>query len=489
MNENTKTLTPKEIVSELDKYIVGQQEAKKAVAIAIFNRHRRLLLDRKWQEAITPKNLMMIGPTGVGKTEIARRLARVVGAPFIKVEATKFTEVGYVGRDVESMVRDLADIAANMIKKEKRKAVREQATKAANARLIKILSSKKNKEDDESNPEQSMMSAINSLGNIFGLPTNNSEKDDVKVAELTEDQKKTEEDKQNKKKISDQLDIADKLNDRELEDKIVTIKVKETSQGNPTLDSMGSMGVDMSETLERLVPPRYVERKMKVKEAREVLIDEETDKLIDSSDINLEAIKLAENSGIIFIDEFDKIANGNSHNTGEVSREGVQRDILPIVEGSQVKTKYGMVDTDHILFIASGAFEQSKPSDLIAELQGRFPIRVELNNLSEADFRRILTEPDDAIIKQYKELIKTDGVEIDFKPEAIDKIAQIAAELNDKNENIGARRLATVIEKLLEDILFETPGMNTGKIEITEQYVENKLDGIVSDHDLSEYIL
>ena len=252
---------------------------------------------------------------------------------------------------------------------------------------------------------------------------------------------------------------------------------------------MGSMGVDMSETLDRIIPPRYVEKKMKVKEARKILTDQAAEKLINSSDVNIEAINLAENSGIIFIDEFDKIASDGSRNSGQVSREGVQRDILPIVEGSEIKTKYGMVNTEHILFIASGAFEQNKPSDLIAELQGRFPIRVELNNLSESDFRHILVDPDDAIIKQYEELVKTDGVELTFSHSAIDKIAQISAKLNEMNENIGARRLATVIEKVLEDILFESPGMNTGRIEITDQYVENKLGKIVSDRDLSEYIL
>ncbi|BDR56520.1 ATP-dependent protease ATPase subunit HslU [Xylocopilactobacillus apis] len=488
---NNKTLTPKEIVSELDKYVIGQDEAKKAISIAVFNRHRRLLLNRQWQEAITPKNLMMIGPTGVGKTEIARRLAKVVGAPFIKVEATKFTEVGYVGRDVESMVRDLADISANMEAKKRRKNVRDEARRAANKRLIEILvPEKKEKEQVDTN---SMINALNNFGNALGLGPAVEEADIPAKKETidnrTPEQKEADAKKEKQKLIFDRMGISEQLQNGELEDKVITLKVKDNLQSNPSLENMGSIGIDMSETLDRLVPPKYTERKMTVKEAREVLIEEESDKLIDSSDLNEAAVKLTENSGIIFIDEFDKIASSNSRNSGEVSREGVQRDILPIVEGSQVKTKYGMVDTDHILFIASGAFQESKPSDLIAELQGRFPIRVELKNLSEEDFRRILTEPDDAIIKQYVELIKTDGVDLSFSSEAIDKIAEISAKLNETNENIGARRLATVIEKLLEDILFETPGMQTGKIEITDKYVEDKLTGIISNRDLSEYIL
>lgn len=497
MSKIEKTLTPKEIVSELDKYIIGQHAAKKSIAIAIFNRHRRLLLNRQWQDAITPKNLMMIGPTGVGKTEIARRLAKIVGAPFIKVEATKFTEVGYVGRDVESMIRDLAEISANMIKKQKRKNLRDDATERANEKLVKYIVPDENSDQQLPDNEQvrSVVSALNSLGSVFGIDANDELMKELNVNSGSQNDNKTEEDQKKEKeeaakKIAEEREkVAKQLANGELEDKVIQIKVKESKPSNPTLDSMGSMGVDMSETLDRIMIPRYIDRKMTVKDARELLIEEETDNLIDTGDVNQEAVKLTENSGIIFIDEFDKIASSNSHNSGEVSREGVQRDILPIVEGSQVKTKYGLVNTDHILFVASGAFEQSKPSDLIAELQGRFPIRVELESLSEEDFRRILTEPDDAIIKQYIELIKTDGVELTFTDGAIDKIAEISAQLNENSENIGARRLATVIEKLLEDILFETPGMSTGKIEITKSYVEEKLTGILSNRDLSEYIL
>lgn len=496
MNKPNSLLTPKEIVGELDKYVVGQNEAKKAIAIAIFNRHRRLQLSRQWQEAITPKNLMMIGPTGVGKTEIARRLAKIVGAPFIKVEATKFTEVGYVGRDVESMVRDLVDIAVNIVKKEKRKTVHDEALKMANQQLVNYLVPDKKNESTNSEMNQ-VLQAVNQLGSVLGIdpsktipnfPPNLNQAGVDSATEKTPEEKKAEEAAAQKKLSSDRMEVRRKLENGEIEDEVVTIPVQESSQ-NPSLDSMGSMGIDMSETLDRIMPPRYVEKKMKVKEARNILIDEATEKLINSSELNAAAINLAENSGIIFIDEFDKIASNGGRNSGEVSREGVQRDILPIVEGSEIKTKYGMINTEHILFIASGAFEQNKPSDLIAELQGRFPIRVELNNLSEADFRRILTEPDDAIIKQYIELVKTDGVELSFSQAGIDKIAEISAKLNEANENIGARRLATVIEKVLEDILFESPGMNTGKIEITDQYVEAKLGQIVADRDLSEYIL
>lgn len=494
MNNPKSPLTPQQIVNELDKYIVGQKEAKKAIAIAIFNRYRRLQLSRQWQESITPKNLMMIGPTGVGKTEIARRLAKIVGAPFIKVEATKFTEVGYVGRDVESMVRDLVDISVNIVKKDKRKAILDEAVKMANSQLVKYLVPEKKTESSNSEMNQ-VLTAVNQLGNVLGIDPSkaipNFPKDinqNNGKSEKTSEQKEAEEAAAKKKLIEDRNEVSEKLKNGKLEDKMVTIPVQEKSQ-NPSLDTMGSMGIDMSETLDRIIPPRYVEKKMKVKEARKILTDQAAEKLINSSDVNIEAINLAENSGIIFIDEFDKIASDGSRNSGQVSREGVQRDILPIVEGSEIKTKYGMVNTEHILFIASGAFEQNKPSDLIAELQGRFPIRVELNNLSESDFRHILIDPDDAIIKQYEELVKTDGVELTFSHSAIDKIAQISAKLNEMNENIGARRLATVIEKVLEDILFESPGMKTGRIEITDQYVENKLGKIVSDRDLSEYIL
>ncbi|PQC32776.1 ATP-dependent protease ATPase subunit HslU [Enterococcus mundtii] len=459
--------TPKQIVSDLDQYIIGQQTAKKSVAVALRNRYRRLQLDEKMQQDITPKNMLMIGPTGVGKTEIARRLAKIVNAPFVKVEATKFTEVGYVGRDVESMVRDLVENAIQIVEKDQYSRVRPQAKKNAEKQLVKILVPGIKKEQKQSgNQFEQMMNMFNAS---------------QQPAETQEEV--TEEIRVNRRTILEQLQKG-LLDNRE-----VTIEVQDQKKPAPMMNNgLEQMGIDLNETLGALTPKKKIERTVTVKEALELLIKEESAKLVNDADIHSEAIKLAESSGIIFIDEIDKITS-KSQQSGEVSREGVQRDILPIVEGSQVNTKYGTLQTDHILFIASGAFHLSKPSDLIPELQGRFPIRVELDDLTAEDFVKILTEPNNALVKQYIALIGTENVTVTFTKEAIERIAQIAYDVNRDTDNIGARRLHTILEKLLEDLLFEAPEMQMGEITITEAYVNDKLGSIAANEDLSRYIL
>ena len=459
--------SPREIVKELDEYIVGQTNAKKSVAVALRNRYRRLQLDEKMQQDVTPKNILMIGPTGVGKTEIARRLAKIVDAPFVKLEATKFTEVGYVGRDVESMVRDLVENAIQIVKKEQYKNVRIQAEKKANRRLVKVLAPGIKKEQKKNtNPYEQMMNMFN-------------------AAQQPEEPKEelTDEIRSNRQAIFEQLEKG-LLDNRE-----VTIQVDEPKNQTPMMNNgLEQMGIDLNETLGALKPQKKIERTVTVKEARELLIQEESSKLVNDADIHSEALRLAESSGIIFLDEIDKVSS-KSQQSGEVSREGVQRDILPIVEGSQVNTKYGTLQTDHILFIASGAFHLSKPSDLIPELQGRFPIRVELDDLTKEDFVKILTEPNNALVKQYVALLGTENVKVVFTMEAIEKIAEIAYQVNRDTDNIGARRLHTILEKLLEDLLFEASEMQMGEITITEAYVEEKLASIAKDEDLSRYIL
>ncbi|EMW5866450.1 ATP-dependent protease ATPase subunit HslU [Enterococcus faecium] len=460
--------TPRQIVSELDEYIVGQHAAKKSVAVALRNRYRRLQLDEKMQQDITPKNMLMIGPTGVGKTEIARRLAKIVNAPFVKVEATKFTEVGYVGRDVESMVRDLVENAIQIVEKEQYSRVYTSAKKNAEKRLVKILVPGIKKEQKQStNQFEQMM-------NLFNASQQNTAEPQEEV---------TEDIRINRRTVLEQLQKG-LLDSRE-----VTIEVEDQKKPAPMMNNgLEQMGIDLNETIGALTPKKKVERTVTVKEALELLIKEESAKLVKDADIHSEAIKLAEESGIIFIDEIDKITS-KSQQSGEVSREGVQRDILPIVEGSQVNTKYGIIQTDHVLFIASGAFHLSKPSDLIPELQGRFPIRVELDDLTAEDFVKILTEPNNALVKQYVALIGTENVSVTFTKEAIERIAQIAFDVNRDTDNIGARRLHTILEKLLEDLLFEAPDMQMGEITITEAYVDDKLGSIAANEDLSRYIL
>ncbi|WP_410769264.1 ATP-dependent protease ATPase subunit HslU [Fontibacillus sp. BL9] len=463
-------LTPRQIVAELDKYIVGQKQAKKSVAVALRNRYRRSLLSEEVQDEIVPKNILMIGPTGVGKTEIARRLAKLVGAPFIKVEATKFTEVGYVGRDVESMVRDLVEIAIRTVKLERTEKVKDKAEELANERLVQILVPSENKSKSSRNPFEM----------LFGNQNSNENKTSQESTD--EDSNLTERRRQ----------VRFKLLAGQLENETVEVDVEDNS---PTMMDMfagqgnDQMGMNMQEMFGSLLPRRTKRRKLSVKEARKVLTQEEASKLIDQDDLTQEAVERAEQTGIIFIDEIDKVASKGQGSGPDVSREGVQRDILPIVEGSTVMTKYGPVKTDYILFIAAGAFHVAKPSDLIPELQGRFPIRVELGSLSLEDFVSILTEPQNALTKQYTELLRTENIEIEFSPEAIREIAAIAASVNANTENIGARRLHTILEKLLEDLSFEAPELTLEKMTITPEYVREKLGDIAKDRDLSQYIL
>ncbi|MCM3709950.1 ATP-dependent protease ATPase subunit HslU [Sporosarcina luteola] len=461
-------LTPRELTAYLDRYIVGQDAAKKAVSVAIRNRYRRSLLTDEEKREIIPKNILMIGPTGVGKTEIARRIARLVNAPFVKVEATKFTEVGYVGRDVESMVRDLTESAVRIVREEMRESVKGQAEKLAEERLVELLVPEKKRKVNMQNPFEM----------LFG------QKDD-------EDEKNPEEADDMSRKRSE---IARRLAAGELEDQSITVEV--SSQQPSMFDAlqgsgMEQMGASMQDALSSLMPKKMTKRTMKVKDARKILQAEEADKLIDHDEIARRSVELTEQSGIIFIDEMDKIASrGNGGgSSADVSREGVQRDILPIVEGSTVTTKYGPVKTDFVLFIAAGAFHMSKPSDIIPELQGRFPIRVELEKLTKEDFVRILKEPDFSLIKQYEKLLATENVEIEFSEDAIERVAEIAFDVNDNTENIGARRLHTILEKLLEELSYEAAEIGPSSIKITVAYVDEKLKDIVKNKDLSHFIL
>ena len=443
-------LTPREIVSELDKYIVGQNMAKRAVGVALRNRWRRQKVSPELRDEISPKNILMMGPTGVGKTEIARRLAKLAQAPFVKVEASKFTEVGYVGRDVESMIRDLTEIAVNMVTEEETISVNTRARELAEDKLIDLL-----------------------------VPTR---PDTEAETDRDEARKKMSETKKKMRKL---------LWDGKLDDREVEIEITARSLPIQVFSQAGVEEMDpgISEMIGSLMPKKSKVRKVKVPEALDILTEEEARRLIDMDKVTQLALERTENSGIIFIDEIDKVAGKNGVSGPDVSREGVQRDLLPIIEGSNVTTKHGMVRTDHILFIGAGAFHVSKPSDLIPELQGRFPIRVELEALTKDDFVRILTEPKNALIKQYTELMRTEDINLVFSPEAVEKIAETAAEVNSSTENIGARRLHTVLEKLLDEISFNAPDMKEKKIVIDEGYVEEKIADIVKDRDLSRYIL
>ncbi len=443
-------LTPRKIVEELDKYIIGQDKAKKAVAIAMRNRWRRQRLSPELRDEVLPKNIIMIGPTGVGKTEIARRLSRLANAPFVKVEASKFTEVGYVGRDVESMIRDLTELSIGMVKTEHMEKVQEKAKVLAEERLLDLL-----------------------------LPAPKS----VRGAGLEEEEK--EKHKETRERLREQL------REGKLDHRYVDIEVKEKMMPFGVVSNVGmeDLEINLKEMLGNFLPEKSKRKKVKVPEALSFMRQEEASKLIDIDKVNKEAIDRAEQSGIVFVDEIDKIASRGYAHGPDVSREGVQRDLLPIVEGTTVPTKYGPVKTDHILFIAAGAFHMTKPSDLIPELQGRFPIRVELEPLGKEEFIRILTEPYNALIKQYIALLATEDVSLDFTEDSIDEIAGIAAHVNEKTENIGARRLHTVLEKLLEDISFEAPEKKNGKLSVDKKYVKEKLSEIVKDEDLSRYIL
>ncbi|MCY8231863.1 HslU--HslV peptidase ATPase subunit [Priestia endophytica] len=463
-------LTPRQIVEKLDQYIVGQKEAKKAVAVALRNRYRRSKLSESLRDEVVPKNILMIGPTGVGKTEIARRLAKLVGAPFIKVEATKFTEVGYVGRDVESMVRDLVETSVRLVKEEKTNEVRGQAEQNANQRIVDLLVPSKRKNTQYKNPFEMLFG-----GQAEGEKPQQETSNDDASSEME------------RKRMAHKLALG------ELEEHYVTVEVEEQQASMFDMlqgSGMEQMGMNIQDALGNFMPKKKKKRRLTVREARKVLTNEEAQKLIDMDEVTQQATERAEQFGIIFIDEIDKIARKSSQSSsGDVSREGVQRDILPIVEGSTIMTKYGPVKTDHVLFISAGAFHVSKPSDLIPELQGRFPIRVELGKLSVDDFVRILVEPDNAIIKQYTALLETEGIKIEFSDEAIKKLAQVAFDVNQDTDNIGARRLHTIMERLLEDLSFEAPDVTMEKIEITPQYVEEKLGSIAKNKDLSQFIL
>jgi len=444
-------MTPREIVSELDRYIIGQRKAKRAVAIALRNRWRRQQVPEELRDEIAPKNILMIGPTGVGKTEIARRLARLAQAPFIKVEASKFTEVGYVGRDVESMVRDLAELAVNMVKQEAKERIQIKARAQAEERVLDLL--------------------LPPTANRTGFSSD---------SELGVSAQSTRE------------KMRRMLREGKLDDREVEIEVAKPAM--PFIEVMAPQGMEEMETqlkemFSNLMPKKTKKRHLKVPEAVDLLTQEEADKLVDMEAVVREAIRRAEQTGIIFIDEIDKIASRESIHGPDVSRQGVQRDLLPLVEGSTVHTKYGMVRTDHVLFVASGAFHTTKPSDLIPEFQGRFPIRVELDSLTREDFVRILTEPRNALLMQYVALLETESVKLTFVAEAAEEIAGIAAIVNERTENIGARRLHTVVERLLEDLSFDGPELTGREVVIDAQYVHDKLDAIVKDEDLSRYIL
>lgn len=472
MLDSATFLTPAQIVAELDKYIIGQHDAKRNVAIALRNRWRRMHAPQDMQREIVPNNILMIGSTGVGKTEIARRLAAIADAPFVKVEASKFTEVGYVGRDVESMVRDLAEQAVNLVKQRRKEAVKTQAAQAVEDAIIDALI-------------PPLPGAASGLKPSFGFGSGTTSSPDEMPSSDAELNERTRE------------RFRDKLRRGELEERFIEIKVQQSSgpgigmMGGPAgLDEASMQGIQ--DMLGSMMPKKTRKRKVSIAEARKILLDEEAAKLIDMDEVKDEAIRLAENTGIIFIDEIDKVASASASKGGpDVSREGVQRDLLPIVEGSAVTTKYGVVNTDHILFIAAGAFHVSKPSDLIPELQGRFPIRVELQSLSKDDFYRILKDPKNALTKQYEALLKAEDVELTFDDAALEELASIAFEVNSEVENIGARRLHTVMSRLLNDILFDVPdriGANA-HIQITRELVEERLKGMVRNRDLSQYIL
>ncbi len=456
-------LTPSQIVEELDKYIIGQESAKKSVAIALRNRWRRQQVSENMKDEIMPNNIIMIGPTGVGKTEIARRISKLANAPFIKVEASKFTEVGYVGRDVESMIRELADLSVNIVKTEKQEEVREKAEENTIERILDIILPQVKKKNGEPRPAEA------------GVPAEPQETEET-----------------NNKKTRDKF--REQLKEGKLDGRIIELDM--SSDSMPMLQVLGpigleEMGLNLQDIFGNLMPKKSRKRKLTIAEARKFLMLEESQKLIDMDSVIREAVDKVQNSGIVFIDEIDKIAGSQKQSsTADVSREGVQRDLLPIVEGSTVITKYGPVKTDHILFIASGAFHISKPSDLIPEMQGRFPIRVELNSLNEEDFYRILTQPQNALIKQYTALLETENVKLKFSDSSIKEIAKVAAEVNEQVENIGARRLHTILTNLLEDILFDVPDKNKKSvIEINKELVSEKLSKIVKNRDLSRYIL
>lgn len=460
------TLTPREIVSELDRYIIGQDDAKRMVAIALRNRWRRQRLDPELREEIAPKNIIMIGPTGVGKTEIARRLAKLADSPFFKVEATKFTEVGYVGRDVESMIRDLMEIGINMVRDEEKKKVQVRAEANAEERLLDLLLPPKK----ASLPAQTVFQQAQAQPEAQS-PSQETEQNKVQQAKTREKLRKL-------------------LRDGRLDDRIVEVEVKSGANLEiMAMPGMEDMEMQFRDIFSRAFPKRTKSKKVKVKNAYEILLQEEIERLVDMDKVTEIARDRVEQSGIVFIDEIDKVCGGDKSSRAEVSREGVQRDLLPVIEGCVVNTRYGMIRTDHILFIAAGAFHSSKPSDLVPELQGRFPLRVELSALTSEDFYRILTEPQNALTKQYKALLGTEGISLEFEDECLHEISTFAQKVNDETENIGARRLYTIMEKLLQELSFKAPEMGGQRVVADRAYVLDKLKDVRADKDLSRYIL
>jgi len=464
-------LTPREIVAELDKYIVGQDAAKKAVAIVLRNRWRRQRVDDEMRDEILPNNLILIGPTGVGKTEIARRMARLAGAPFIKVEASKFTEVGYVGRDVESMIRDLVDIGINLVRSEREAEVEEEAEARVEERILDLLLPPV----EEPAPAE----AEGDASNVFIAGPSGVSPSDEPTGPRNRRQRTREK-------------LRGLLRDGKLEDREIEVEIQQSASLDGMMMPMGGgddMGYNVTEMLQEMLPKKTKRRTLSVGEARRVLLQDELDQLVDMDEVINEALDRTEEMGIVFLDEVDKIAGERAGQGPDVSREGVQRDLLPIVEGSTVTTKHGLVRTDHVLFIAAGAFHVAKPSDLIPELQGRFPVRVELKSLTEADFVRILQEPRNALLSQYQSLVRTEGAEVEFTEDGIAEIARVASELNDTMENIGARRLQTVMTTLMEDVLFDLPGELESPVVVDRAFVESRLDKVAHDEDLRRYIL
>ena len=489
-------MTPRQIVTELDRHIVGQNDAKRSVAIAVRNRWRRQNVDPAMQPEIAPKNILMIGPTGVGKTEIARRLANLTGAPFIKVEATKYTEVGYYGRDVESMVRELVENAIGLVREKEREKVRETATERTNERLVDLLLPPISATSRHNGPQYSNVSEFDSQNVFSQLPfpvpgmtngpvtwQNEQKPQNSETADEDDAAAQAARHERNREKIRKMLF------DGKMEDRNISITIESKGGGMPMMMGIGGDLDNLQDMIEKIMPRNSQTREMTVREARSVIFEQECDRLINKEKVDAEAVELAENLGMIFIDEIDKVVASEKSSGADVSRQGVQRDLLPIVEGTTIQTRYGYVKTDHILFIAAGAFHKSRPSDLMPELQGRFPIRVELKDLTREDFVRILTEPKGSLTAQYTALMATEGVQLTFEKDGVEKLAEYAFEVNQTSQNIGARRLSTIMERLLEELSFEAPDMKMGKIVINAAYVTERLESVTQDEDLSRFIL
>ena len=484
-------MTPRQIVTELDKYIVGQTNAKRSVAIAVRNRWRRQNVDPAMQPEIAPKNILMIGPTGVGKTEIARRLAHLTGAPFIKVEATKYTEVGYYGRDVESMIRELVENAIGLVREKEREKIKEEAEERTIEKLVDMLLGT----DSENEPPQgfSITNPANQTGDFPpGFPPfvfSGMTQTDSATWQANQPEIQAAPDDTAARRERNREKIRKMLIDGKMEDRKVEISVESKGNGMPMMMGIGGDLDNIQEMIEKIMPKRSQYREMSVREARTVIFEQECEKLINKEKVDAEAVELAENLGIIFIDEIDKVVASEKSSGADVSRQGVQRDLLPIVEGTTVQTRYGYVKTDHILFIAAGAFHKSRPSDLMPELQGRFPIRVELNDLTQEDFVRILTEPKGSLTAQYAALMATEEVDLEFEKGGVEKLAEYAFSVNQTSQNIGARRLATILERLLDELSFDAPDLDAGKVVIDTAYVVKRLEDVTKDEDLSMFIL